>query len=148
MKAEPDDVSIDDLARMPEQTVAWYGVRNYQARNFMRDAMKLGDLAYFYHSACAQPGIAGVVRVSRLAYPDATQFDGQHKYYDPKSDPAAPRWLSVDVTLVQILPLIPLHWLRMQPELVGMKLLSRGNRLSILPIEPSHAGYIQRTLGF
>ena len=91
MKSEPDDVSIDDLAATPKQTVAWYGVRNYQARNFMKDQMQLGDRAFFYHSSCAEPGIAGIVEVSKLAYPDASQFDKKSPYYDPKSTPESPR---------------------------------------------------------
>src|SRR5207249_4441704 len=99
MKSEPDDVSIDDLAATPKQTVAWYGVRNYQARNFMKDQMQLGDRAFFYHSSCAEPGIAGIVEVSKLAYPDASQFDKKSPYYDPKSTPESPRWFNVEVKL-------------------------------------------------
>src|SRR2546423_15000720 len=112
MKSEPDDVSIDHLARMSKQTVAWYGVRNYQARNFMRDQMKVGDLAFFYHSSCPEPGIAGIVRVSTTAYPDASQFDRKSPYYDPKATRAAPRWLNVDVTPVDKTRLIPRAELR------------------------------------
>src|SRR5438067_10952978 len=99
-KFEPDDVSIDDLARMSKQTVAWYGVRNYQARNFMRDQMQVGDLAFFYHSSCAEPGIAGIVEVSKAAYPDAKQFDKKSEDYDAKSTAENPRWISVEVKLV------------------------------------------------
>jgi len=101
MKSEPSDCSIDDLAAMPGQTVAWYGVRNYQARNFMRDQMQVGDGVLFYHSNCAEPGIAGIARVASPAYPDATQFDGKSKYFDPKATPEQPRWMNVDVKLVQ-----------------------------------------------
>ena len=101
MKSEPSDVSIDDLAKLPKQTIDWYGIRNYQARNFMRDLMKVGDLAFFYHSNCDVPGIAGIVKVSKLAYPDRFQFQKGHKYFDPKSTPENPRWLNVDVTLVK-----------------------------------------------
>ena len=137
MKGEPDECSIDDLARLPQQTVAWTGVRNYQARNFMRE-MRLGELAFFYHSSCPQPGIAGIVRISRLAYPDATQFDPQSKYFDPKSTPEAPRWEHVDVQLVRKLPLIHLAALRETPELTELTILKRGNRLSITPVEPAH----------
>ena len=102
MKSEPDELSIDDLAAMPKKTTAWFGVRNYQARNFMRDQMHVGDLAFFYHSSCPEPGIAGIVRVSKAAYPDQSQFDRKSPYHDPKATRTAPRWLNVDVTLVRI----------------------------------------------
>jgi predicted RNA-binding protein with PUA-like domain len=137
MKGEPDECSIDDLARLPNQTVAWTGVRNYQARNFMRE-MRLGDLAFFYHSSCPQPGVAGIVRISRLAYPDATQFDSKNKYFDPKSKPEAPRWEHVDVQLVRKLPLISLATLRETSSLAELKILQRGNRLSITTVDPVH----------
>jgi predicted RNA-binding protein with PUA-like domain len=137
MKSEPDECSIDDLARLPLQTVPWTGVRNYQARNFMRE-MRLGDLAFFYHSSCPQPGIAGIVRVSRLAYPDATQFDPSSKYFDAKSKQEAPRWEHVDVQLVRKLPLISLAALRAAPSLADLTILQRGNRLSITPVDPVH----------
>src|SRR5450755_4328593 len=101
MKSEPDDVSIDDLAAMPKKTVAWYGVRNYTARNFMRDQMQVGDQAFFYHSSCPEPGIAGIVRVSKAAYPDASQFDKKSKYFDAKATRDEPRWVNVEVTLVE-----------------------------------------------
>jgi predicted RNA-binding protein with PUA-like domain len=135
MKSEPADCSIDDLAVAPQQTLPWVGVRNYQARNFMRDGMQLGDSVLFYHSSCPQPGIAGIARVSRLAYPDATQFDPTSKYYDPTATPEAPRWLHVDVQLVRKLPLISLAALRAEPALAGLRILQRGNRLSITPVE-------------
>src|SRR2546421_9600297 len=112
MKSEPDEVSIDDLAAMPNKTIAWFGVRNYQARNFMRDEMQLGDLAFFYHSSCPEPGVAGIVEVSRLAYPDASQFDAKSPYYDAKSTRDAPRWQNVDVKLVRKMKLVPLSQLR------------------------------------
>jgi predicted RNA-binding protein with PUA-like domain len=131
MKSEPDDVSIDDLAARPNKTIAWYGVRNYQARNFMRDEMQVGDLAFFYHSSCPEPGIAGVVRVSRAAYPDATQFDRKSEYFDAKATRDAPRWFNVEVTLVEKTRLIGLPELRATPELASLRLLQRGNRLSI-----------------
>jgi predicted RNA-binding protein with PUA-like domain len=137
MKSEPDECSIDDLARLPLQTVPWTGVRNYQARNFMRE-MRLGDLAFFYHSSCPQPGIAGIVRISRLAYPDATQFDPSSKYFDAKSKQEAPRWEHVDVQLVRKLPLISLAALRASPSLANLTILQRGNRLSITPVDPVH----------
>ena len=97
MKSEPDEFSIDDLAAAPNQTTAWFGVRNYQARNFMRDEMRVGDRAFFYHSSCDEPGVAGIVEISKSAYPDETQFDPKSPYYDPKSTRAAPRWLHIDV---------------------------------------------------
>jgi predicted RNA-binding protein with PUA-like domain len=135
MKSEPADCSIDDLAAAPQQTLPWVGVRNYQARNFMRDDMQLGDSVLFYHSSCPQPGIAGIARVSRLAYPDATQFDPTSKYYDPTATPEAQRWLHVDVQLVRKLPLISLAALRAEPALAGLRILQRANRLSITPVE-------------
>jgi predicted RNA-binding protein with PUA-like domain len=137
MKSEPDEFSIDDLVRAPKQTTPWVGVRNYQARNFMRDDMRVGDRAFFYHSSCPEPGIAGIVEISRLAYPDATQFDPKSAYFDPKSMPAAPRWLHVDVTLVRKTPLITLPMLRAMPGLEDMVVLRRGNRLSITPVTPA-----------
>jgi predicted RNA-binding protein with PUA-like domain len=137
MKSEPDDVSIDDLAAMPKRTVAWYGVRNYQARNFMRDQMQVGDLAFFYHSSCPEPGIAGIVKVSKAAYPDATQFDKKSPYYDAKASPEAPRWVNVEVTFVEKTRLISLAELRATPQLEGMRVLQPGNRLSITPVDPS-----------
>jgi len=146
MKSEPDEVSIDDLAAMPGKTIAWFGVRNYQARNFMRDQMQLGDLAFFYHSSCPEPGIAGVVRVSRLAYPDASQFDRKSPYYDPKSKRAEPRWLNVDVTFVEKTRLVPLAELREHAELAGMRVLQRANRLSITPVDPREWKFITATL--
>src|ERR1700747_1409143 len=142
MKSEPDEVSIDDLAAMPRKTIAWSGVRNYQARNFMRDQMQVGDLAFFYHSSCPEPGIAGIVRVSKPAYPDASQFDRKSSYYDPKSKRDAPRWLNVDVTLVKKTRLVPLAELRTQPALAGMRVLQRANRLSITPVDPREGAYI------
>jgi len=134
MKSEPSECSIDDLARAPRQTVAWVGVRNYQSRNFMRDDMRLGDGVLFYHSSCPQPGIAGLAEVSKLAYPDATQFDPQSPYFDPKSTRAAPRWVNVEVTLRQKARLIGLDELRGSSELAAMRVLQRGNRLSITPV--------------
>ncbi|MBX3667387.1 MAG: EVE domain-containing protein [Rhodocyclaceae bacterium] len=142
MKSEPSDCSIDDLAAMPAQTVAWYGVRNYQARNFMRDQMSVGDLAFFYHSSCAEPGIVGIVKVVKKAYPDATQFDPASHYFDPKATPEAPRWLNVDVQLVRKTPLVPLASLRDAAPLEGLRILARGNRLSITPVDPAHWTYI------
>ena len=142
MKSEPSDVSIDDLAKMPNQTVAWYGIRNYQARNFMRDQMNVGDKVLFYHSSCAEPGIAGLVQVSKRAYPDATQFERKNKYFDPKATPENPCWVNVDVKLVKKTRLLPLTELRRHPELANMRLLQRGNRLSITPVDPGEYEFI------
>jgi predicted RNA-binding protein with PUA-like domain len=142
MKSEPTDVSIDDLASLPHQTVDWYGVRNYQARNFMRDQMRLGDGVLFYHSNCAEPGIAGIAEVSRLAYPDRTQLDPKHRYFDPKSTPEQPRWLNVDVKLVRKTRLLSLKELRSYPELEHLRILQRGNRLSITPVDPREWEFI------
>jgi predicted RNA-binding protein with PUA-like domain len=136
MKSEPDEFSIDDLVRAPKQTTAWFGVRNYQARNFMRDGMKPGDRAFFYHSSCPEPGIAGVVEVSAPAHPDPTQFDPKSDYYDAKSTREAPRWMCVDVKLVEKTRLVPLAELREHPALADMVILRRGNRLSITPVTP------------
>ena len=135
MKSEPADVSIDDLAGFPNQTVAWYGVRNYLARNFMRDHMQIGDGVLFYHSNCKIPGIAGLAQVSSVAYPDATQFDPNNKYFDLKATPETPRWFNVDVQLVKKIELISIEALRRHPELENLRTLQRGNRLSITPVE-------------
>jgi predicted RNA-binding protein with PUA-like domain len=146
MKSEPADVGIDDLADYPDQTVAWYGVRNYQARNFMRDQMKVGDGVLFYHSNCKEPGIAGIARVCSTAYPDATQFDRKNKYFDPKATREQPRWFNVDVQLVCKIALIPLDQLRQHPELEQMRTLQRGNRLSITPLTPEEWQFITTQL--
>lgn len=142
MKSEPDVFGIDDLAAAPRKTTAWWGVRSYQARNFMRDDMRVGDRALFYHSSCPEPGIAGIVRVSRRAYPDATQFDPSSEYFDAAATPASPRWLNVDVTLVRKTRLLSIQALRVPPELAGMRVLQRGNRLSITPVEPHEWEFI------
>ena len=134
MKSEPDEFSIDDLVRAKGQSTPWFGVRNYQARNYMRDDMRVGDRALFYHSSCPEPGVAGIVEVSRLAYPDTTQFDRKSPYYDAKSTRDAPRWLHVDVKLVRKTRLVPLVELRTTPGLEDMVTLRRGNRLSITPV--------------
>lgn len=146
LKSEPDEVSIDDVVAAPERTVAWFGVRNYQARNFLRDAMKVGDSAFFYHSSCAEPGIAGIVKVVAGAYPDATQFDPASPYFDPKATPEQPRWTSVDVKLVRKTRLLSLKELRTFPELAGMRLLAKGSRLSVMPVEPAEWGFIGELL--
>ena len=144
MKSEPDEFSIDDLAKAPKQTTAWFGVRNYQARNFMRDDMRVGDCAFFYHSSCAEPGIAGIVEIARLAYPDATQFDPKSGYYDPKSTRDAPRWMNVDVRLVRKTPLVSVQALRETKGLQDMVTLRRGNRLSITPVTPAEWKIIEK----
>jgi len=142
MKSEPDEFSIDDLVAAPGQTTNWFGVRNYQARNFMRDDMKVGDPVLFYHSSCPEPGIYGIAEVSRLAYPDPTQFDPKSDYYDPKSTRANPRWLHVDVKLVRKTRPILLEELRAHKALADMVILRRGNRLSITPVTPAEWKYI------
>jgi predicted RNA-binding protein with PUA-like domain len=137
MKSEPQEVSINDLAQMPRKTVAWFGVRNYQARNFMRDAMQIGDGVLFYHSSCADPGIVGLAEVASKPYADATQFDSKSKYFDAKSTPASPRWILVDVKLRKKTKLLSLQALRATPALSDMVLLQKGSRLSITPITSS-----------
>jgi len=135
MKSEPSDVSIDDLVSFPDQAVDWYGVRNYQARNFMRDQMQVGDGVLFYHSNCVEPGIAGLAEVSKPAYPD-------RKYFDPKATPENPRWMNVDVRLVRKTRLLSLQEMRSYPELEHMRVLQRGNRLSITPVDPREWEFI------
>lgn len=136
MKSEPETFGWAHLNRAPGRTAAWDGVRNYQARNFMRDQMKLADEVFFYHSNCPQPGIVGIAKVVRESYPDHTAFDPQSPYCDPKSDPAQPRWMMVD--LVAVRPLrreLSLTELKQHPqELAGLALLNRGNRLSVMPV--------------
>ena len=134
MKSEPAVFGIDDLANARNQTAPWWGVRNYQARNFMRDHMKIGDCVFFYHSSCPQPGIAGIAKVAKLAYADKTQFDSTSEYFDPKASRGTPRWFNVDVTLVRKTRLLGLAELRSHPELAMMRVLQRGNRLSITPV--------------
>jgi predicted RNA-binding protein with PUA-like domain len=146
MKSEPDEFSIDDLAAAPDRTTPWFGVRNYQARNYMRDQMRVGDRAFFYHSSCPEPGIAGIVEVSAAAYPDASQFDRKSEYYDPESKRAEPRWLNVDVKLVKKTRLVPLAELRAHRELADMRTLQRGNRLSITPVSPAEWRFITTRL--
>jgi predicted RNA-binding protein with PUA-like domain len=138
MKSEPAECSIDDALAAPGATVPWTGVRNYQARNFMRDAMRVGDGVLFYHSSCAEPGIVGIARVASTARPDPTQFDPKSPYFDPKSRADAPRWLLVDVQALRKIPTLTLPQLRDRPELADMLVLQRGNRLSITPVEARH----------
>jgi predicted RNA-binding protein with PUA-like domain len=146
MKSEPDEFSIDDLARAPKKSTPWFGVRNYLARNYMRDQMTLKDRVLFYHSSCEVPGIAGIAEVSKLAYPDETQFDKKSKYYDPKARRDNPRWVHVDVKFVKKTRLVPLSELRGYKELAKMQLLQRGNRLSITPVTPAEWEFIESIL--
>jgi predicted RNA-binding protein with PUA-like domain len=134
MKSEPDECSIDDALAAPDCTVPWTGVRNYQARNFMRDAMQVGDGVLFYHSSCPEPGIAGIARVASGVKPDPTQFERDSPYFDPKSKPDDPRWLLLDVQALRKTRLLGLPELRSVPGLADMRLLQRGNRLSITPV--------------
>jgi len=134
MKSEPAEGSVDDWTQAPGQTLPWVGVRNYQARNFMRDAMTPGDGVLFYHSSCALPGVAGLAEVASHASPDATQFDPASRYFDARSTPDAPRWLQVEVKLLAKTRLLSLREMRLRPELATMVLLKPGNRLSITPV--------------
>jgi predicted RNA-binding protein with PUA-like domain len=135
MKSEPTVFSLDDLQNKPQQTYCWDGVRNYQARNMMRDEMKLGDLAFFYHSNCAVPGIVGIMEIVKESYPDFTAFNPEHSYFDPKSSLEQPRWFMVDVKFVrQLRRCITLQELKTCAELENLPLVRRGNRLSIMPV--------------
>ncbi|HEY6281848.1 MAG TPA: EVE domain-containing protein [Burkholderiales bacterium] len=146
MKSEPSEFCIDDLAAAPGKTTTWFGVRNYQARNFMRDQMRVGDKAFFYHSNYEEPGIAGIAEVCKLAYPDATQYDRKSKYYDPKATSQNPRWFNVDVRLVRKTCLVSIKELRGHRELANMRVLQKGNRLSITPVDPREWEFITRVL--
>jgi predicted RNA-binding protein with PUA-like domain len=138
MKSEPNECSIDDALAAPKHTVPWTGVRNYQARNFMRDGMQVGDGVLFYHSSCPEPGIVGIARVASSSRPDPTQFDKQSHYYDPASKADAPRWLLVDVQALRKTRLLALPELRETAALIDLMLLRRGNRLSITPVADEH----------
>jgi predicted RNA-binding protein with PUA-like domain len=142
MKSEPDECSIDDALAAPGRITPWTGVRNYQARNFMRDAMRPGDGVFFYHSSCPEPGIAGLAEVASAPYPDPTQFDRRSPYYDPKSKREAPRWSLVDVRAMRKIALVPLAELRRHKPLAGMWLLRPGTRLSITPVTPAEWKYV------
>ena len=146
MKSEPEECSIDDNLAAPKATMPWVGVRNYQARNFMRDGMKLGDGVLFYHSSCAEPGIVGVASVASEAYPDPTQFDSKSPYYDPKSKREEPRWLLVDVRAARKTRVLGLPEMREIPALADMVVLRKGNRLSITPVEAAHWKLITQKL--
>ena len=146
MKSEPSECSIDDLARAAKETLPWTGVRNYQARNFMRDAMQPGDGVLFYHSSCPQPGIAGLATMVGGLATDTTQFDTASPYFDAKSSRAAPRWLQVDVKLLRKTRLLPLAEMRAAPELATMRVLQAGNRLSITPVNADEWRVVLRLL--
>ena len=147
MKSEPEEFSIDDLVKAKNQTVSWFGVRNYLARNFMRDQMTIGDEVLFYHSSCPEPGIAGLARVASSAYPDETQWDKKSKYFDPKATRETPRWMLVDVKLVKKTKLLSLADMRVQATLTDMMILQRGNRLSITPVKPAELKAVLKLLG-
>jgi len=146
MKSEPEECSVDDALAAKNSTVPWVGVRNYQARNFMRDGMRVGDGVLFYHSSCAEPGIVGIARVASTAYPDPTQFDPKSPYYDPKSKPEEPRWLLVDVQVLKKTRNLTLPELRAHKNLEGLTILRKGNRLSITPVEPQHWRIVSKLL--
>jgi predicted RNA-binding protein with PUA-like domain len=138
MKSEPAECSVDDALAAPKSTVPWVGVRNYQARNFMRDRMRVDDGVLFYHSSCAEPGIVGIARVASTPYPDPTQFDKKSHYFDAASRPEEPRWQLVDVQVLRKIRNITLPELRATPALEDLLVLRKGNRLSITPVEPKH----------
>jgi predicted RNA-binding protein with PUA-like domain len=143
MKSEPDAFSITDLYNRPGRIEHWDGVRNYQARNMMREEMKLGDQVFFYHSNCEEPGIVGIMEIVREGYPDFTAFDPDNKHFDPKSDPDNPRWMMVDVRHVRTLSrTISLRELKEKPELSDLALVKRGNRLSIMPVNKEQWDFI------
>jgi predicted RNA-binding protein with PUA-like domain len=143
MKSEPDVFSIDDLRARPRRSEHWDGVRNYQVRNMLRDQMKKGDKAFFYHSSCKEPGIVGIVEIMREGYPDDSAWDRNSPYFDPKSAPEHPRWYMVDVRYQRKLRrCITLQELKQHPELAAMTLLKPGNRLSIIPVTPSQWHFI------
>jgi predicted RNA-binding protein with PUA-like domain len=146
MKSEPNVFSIDDLANCNKKTEPWSGVRNYQARNFMRDDMAVGDMILFYHSSCAEPGIVGLAKVAKKAYPDATQFDVKSEYYDPKATLEKPRWFNVDVKYVKKTKTLPILELRKHRQLEKMALLRKGCRLSITPVSTKEWEFIQKLL--
>jgi len=148
VKSEPDVFSFDDLWRAPRRTTPWDGVRNAEARNSMRDLMRVGDPVFFYHSSCDEPGIVGLCEVASAPYPDATQFDEASPYVDPTSDRANPRWILVDVRATTRLPRpVLLPALRAEPRLAGMLLLRKGSRLSVVPVEPDHARVVYELAG-
>src|SRR5512139_3369335 len=146
MKSEPDEFSIDDLVRAPRKTTPWFGVRNYQARNYMRDAMKIGDGVLFYHSSCEVPGIAGLAEIASETYPDHTQFQRKSPYFDPKSKRSAPHWVALDVRALKKTRLIPVAELKAARPLAKMWTLRPGNRLSITPVTEAEWRHVGRML--
>ena len=146
MKSEPGECSVDDVLAAKKRTVPWVGVRNYQARNFMRDVMQVGDGVLFYHSSCAAPGIVGIARVASKPYPDPTQFDAQSPYHDAKSNAGQPRWLLVDVQVIKRTRNLTLPEMRSTPDLADMRVLEKGNRLSITPVSAEHWQVIEEML--
>ena len=146
MKSEPSECSIDTLGILPNQSIEWFGIRNYQARNFMRDEMQIGDLALFWHSSCRNPGVYGIVEIVTPKHPDSTQFIIDSEYYDPKATADNPRWWCVDVRLVTKTKYVPIEELRQHPELIDMQVLKKGNRLSITKITKLEWDFIQKLI--
>ncbi len=147
-KSEPDAFGIDDLQARPGQTEPWDGVRNYQARNFLRDKVAVGDLVFFYHSSCKNVGIAGLAEVVKAGYVDHTQFDPDAKYYDPKSDPDNPRWYMVDIKFKQAFPdVLPLKAIKAMPGITELGLVKKGARLSVMPVVEAEAELLLAALG-
>jgi predicted RNA-binding protein with PUA-like domain len=146
IKSEPGEISIDDLAQLPDGTIEWFGIRNYQARNFMRDQMKIGDLAFFWHSSCKDPGIYGIVEIASRAHPDSQQFNPQSAYYDSRSTTEQPRWWCVDVKFLQKTCYLSISKLRAFPALQQLKVLQKGNRLSITPVTQEQWLFIQELI--
>ena len=146
MKSEPSECSFESVLSRPDRTVDWFGIRNYQARNFMRDDMNVGDGVLFYHSSCKTPGIVGIAEIASAAYPDRLQFDAENEYFDPKSTPEKPRWLAVDVRALRPTRLINLEELRSHEATQNMRVLTRGNRLSITPVTAEEFAYITEVL--
>ena len=146
MKSEPGECSIDDAAAAPKSTVPWVGVRNFQARNFMRDDMAVGDGVLFYHSSCPEPGVAGLAVVASKPSVDDTQFDPKSPYFDAKSRPEAPKWWHIDVKVLKKTPLLSLAAMRAVPEIQSMRVLQRGNRLSITPVSEAEWKAVTRLI--
>ena len=146
MKSEPGECSVQSVLAMPNRRVDWFGIRNYQARNFMRDEMSIGDEVLFYHSSCKEPGVAGLARVASDVHPDETQFDPKSEYYDPKSTRENPRWVCVDIEALEAVPVIGIAELRKHPELAQMQILKKGNRLSITPLTEQEYRFIIRLI--
>lgn len=147
VKSEPSEISIDDMQSFPKQTIEWFGIRNYQARNFMRDEMKLGDLAFFWHSSCKEPGIYGIVEVASNAHPDTHQYDIDSKYFDAKATVSQPIWMCVDFKFVEKTPYLSIAKLRNYQELADMQVLKKGNRLSITKVSDSEWKFIHKLIG-